>query len=193
MRYSWLIEVRETKKRDTVKQIGYDHVGTRLFVPHITLVYPFAIRRGIKPFQIMRSIRTISNPHGDLAFVYDGLQQKDTSKGKITVLKVNASEDFREFRYRLYQAVKDMILEQPQTHQFNSLPQDRFWFHATIAMRSGLSMIQRLKEALIPLDKVQSEVERISLLKSQRIVYEYDLNADRILSRSQALSRNQIR
>lgn len=192
MGYSWLLEVRETRNKYVVRQLANDHVGTRRFVPHITLVYPFAIRRDIKPFQIMRRIKIVSNAFRSLDFVYEGLKEKDTSQGKITVLKVNASQNLKEFRFRLYEAVKDMVLERPQTHQFNNLSQDSFWFHATISMRSGLSMIQRMREAIIPLDKVQSEVERISLLKSQRIVYEYDLNTGRILSRSQALRRSQI-
>lgn len=193
MRYSWSVEVRETRNKTVVRKVARDHVGNSGFVPHITLVYPFAIRHGVKPFQIMQEIKIVSKSYRSLDFVYDGLQQKDTADGKkITVFRVNASRNLKEFRYMLYHALKDMILEEPQTHSFNDLPQDRFWFHATVSMRRGLNVIQQMKEFLIPPDKVQSKVERISLQKSQRIVYEYDRSRDRILNRSQALIRGQI-
>jgi 2'-5' RNA ligase len=186
-----LIEIRETKAKWELRKIGKAHVGpAERFVPHITLVYPFALRRGVRPFHLMEKVRLVSASFGRLAFGYVSLASKDTRRGKITVFDVKATDELQKFRHSVYQGIKDMILEEPQTREFNNPSEGQFWFHATVSMKSGMSMIDRLKEILNPIDSIESEADRICLLKSRRIVYEYDRKTNQILNRSRALRRS---
>lgn len=182
--------MREILVKRELRKIGRDRASASgRFIPHITLVYPFALKWGVKPFHLMEKLRDTSQSFGRLPFRYGGLISKNVGDRAITVFEVIASEDLKEFRFRIYQSIKNMILEDPSDSAFNRLPADRYWFHATVSMKSGLNMIDRLKEFFNPAGNVESEVVRICLLRSRRIVYEYDHTSNLILNRRQALRR----
>ena len=190
MRYKWVLEVREVRRKNDLREIGDSHLeSSERFIPHMTLVYPFAFRRGVRPFHLMMKVQDVTSTFGRVAFDYAGLASKETHGKEITVFNVNPSEELKSFRAALYAAVRGIILEEPETAAFNRRPKDQFWFHATVSMRSGLSSIQHLKEFFSPTTTVVSEVDRVSLLRSRRIVYEYDKQRNTILTRSEALRR----
>lgn len=139
---------------------------------------------------MMEEVRFMTRFHRELPLSYNGLASKEVRGRKITVFNVNPSNELRKFRSDLYQAIRGMIWESPRTSRFNRLSEDEFWFHATVSMKSGLSIIRQLKETISPSSRVESTVERISLLKFGKIVYEYDTTTGRILNRSQALQRS---
>ena len=133
--------------------------------------------------------------------------------------KIEPSEELKEFRYELYHNIKNSIIEDPRTKEFNSLPKDEFWFHASIAIRQDKTkaegidkFINNNKETLF--DKFSnflkgkdgrhtrltrkplvylSEVQRIPILRSGKITYEYDKFTNRILRRRDALSKKYLR
>ncbi len=116
-------------------------------------------------------------------------------------------ESIKTMRDHIYHAIQDIISEGYDSVILNK--KENFWLHATVAhninrlsatkLLFSKDMILKSMHTLLTLDKLEyilqnyrlvSWIQRITLLNNKRrIVYEYDLYLDKILSRREALSR----
>jgi calcineurin-like phosphoesterase family protein len=221
MEYDYLIEIRPIIEKLKLKQkIAELKKGFRLRkthrIPHLTLVYNFIPK--ISTYKLAELIQKTASSYADLRFEYDGWDLEETRKGYVFGFKIKPSDELKEFRYELYQNIKNFIIEDPRTHEFNSHSKNDFWFHASIAIHQDETSAKRIektiKEDKTFLDKLSnflkgrdsmdndyikrpmifpSQVARILILRSGVITYEYDKFTNRILKRSEALSKNYLR
>jgi len=217
MRYDYLIEIRpfieklklKRKMRDLKTELRLRKTPR---VPHITLVYKF--RPKIQNYKLAELIKETASKYDDLSFEYNGWELEERKEGYVFGFKIKPSDELREFRYELYHNIKNSIIEDPRTKKFNELPKDKFWFHTSIAIHQDKTKAERIddfinkKETLFdklsnflkgkdsrhtkltgrPLTHI-SEVQRIPLLRSGKITYEYDKFTNRKLNRHEALSK----
>ncbi len=178
-------------------------------VPHITLVYNFESR--IQPYELAKIIQKIARNYNSLNFEYAGWELKEGIHGYVFAIKIIPSRQLMDFRFELYNGIKNFIIENTEAANYNK-PLDKFWFHAAIAFHLNKSVANRIdrfinkKPTLLQrlfrlgnsinnsYQKVhplfgKSAVLRITLLLDNRhIAYEYDTLQDRILNRQEALS-----
>ena len=217
MVYDYLIEIRPMiEKRKLKRKINELKTELRLRktprVPHITLVYGFKPK--IPSYKLAELIKDTASKYDDLSFEYRGWELEKRKHGYVFGFKIIPSDELREFRYELYQNIKKLIIEDPRTKEFNELSKDKFWFHTSIAIHQGKrkaeriddfisnkeSVFDRLSNLLKGKDDIRpnytkkplvhpSEVQRIPIIRSSKIRYEYDKFTNRILSRQEAKSR----
>ncbi|MDE1726277.1 MAG: 2'-5' RNA ligase family protein [Thaumarchaeota archaeon] len=218
MTYDYLIEIRPIieKYRLKGKTTSLKHkLGLRKTtrVPHLTLVYNFIPK--IPAYKIAELIKETASKYKELRFTYCDLDLKEGDRGHTLVFRIEPSEELREFRYELYQKLKNSIIENPRTKKFNAVSKNDFWFHAAIAIHQDDKKAEKIddfienKETLLEKflgyfrdneDKhtshtrrslvYPSEAARITILRSGKIAYEYDKFINKILGRSESLSWN---
>ncbi len=159
-------------------------------VPHITLVYSFRLREGVKDWDIAKIIQNIASKYRLVKFHYDGFEIRRGNKGYVFALKIKPSYELKKLRKEIYREIKPFIAERPDVMEHNDFDEDEFWFHATIGYRLSEKSVNLLKK------KIQSKYEyllasalRITLLKKSKIRYEYDIPTRKLLNRRKALSR----
>ena len=102
----------------------------------------------------------------------------------VIFLKINPSEDLREFRYKLAKK----LLEITNTSNFDIDSNPKFHFHATLAMKDIDRKFDGVWDYLKKYDiRVMGFCLRITLIKEGKIMYEFDLSTQRLLNRRQAL------
>jgi len=185
-------------------------------VPHLTLVYDFSPK--IQNYRLAELIKETASKYGDLRFEYCGWDLIERERGYVFGFKIKPSEELKEFRHELYQNIKNFIIEDPRKKKFNTLSKDDFWFHLAIAIHLDRKTVERIdkfvkneKTERAFLDKIfnflkskevthaghirkpmilESEVARISVIRSSKISYELDKFTNRILDRREALSKS---
>lgn len=184
-----LIEKRKLKliSRELKKQLGLRKIYR---VPHITLVYNFKPK--VSPEKIINIVREVARKYTDLSYKYDGYEIKKADKGYVFAFNIIPSPQLEEFRYELYKAVKDYIIERPDVKKYND--REKFWFHASIALRLRKETAERIAKAELRPFYQKFHAVRITLIgKNSHIVYEYDLLHDSILTRPQAKSKEEAK
>lgn len=216
MSYDYLIEIRpiieKYRLKGKIKSLKHKlELRKTTRVPHLTLVYNFIPK--ISGYKIAELIKNIASGYEDLRYSYCDLELKKGDRGHSLVFKIEPSKELREFRYELYQKLKDYIMEDPRIKKFNTASKDEFWFHAAIAIHQDPKKAEKIddfidgKESLLNRifsifkdnqDKHDSrtrrslvyptEVGRIPILRHGKIAYEYDKFLNTILKRDDALS-----
>jgi len=162
-------------------------------VPHITLVYNFRPKRGVGNWDLAKIIRDVASRYNikELKFHYDGFELTRGKRGYILAFRIKPSFKLKKFRMELYNELKPYIVESPDVVGFNTVDENKFWFHATIGYRMSEREYIQVKDTirLIRDEYIPVYPLRIPLLKSSKIAYEYDISTDRILSRREALSK----
>ena len=184
-------------------------------VPHLTLIYNF--RPKIQNYKIAELIKETASKYENLCFEYSGWDLIEKERGYVFGFKIKPSNELKEFRYELYHNIKNSIIEDPRKKKFNTLSKDDFWFHLAITIHLDRKTAERIdkfvkneKTEKTFFDKIfnflknkdntrtervrkplflPSEVARIPILRSGKITYEYDKFTNRILKRSEALSK----
>ena len=173
-------------------------------VPHIALIYDCSPKNTVK--EIVDITGKIAKKYPHLKFLYDGWELKDAAHGYVFGYKIKPTKELKLFREELYKELKDHLYEH-NSHEFNSLSADDFWFHSAIVFRLHGDIVKKIdafiqdSEAGILMGKfpihpliIESEAVRISFLSSSRkIIYEYDTILDKIITRNEALSRDTMR
>lgn len=219
MGFDYLIEIRPVLEKRKLKQKisalkEAINLKKTIRVPHLTLVYDFTPK--IQNYKLADLVKETATKYETLSFEYDGWVLKETGNGFAFTFKIKPSKELREFRYELYHNIKNSIIEDPQVKNYNDASEDDFWYHASIATQLSQTKAEKIEKftnnektifekflkylqgnddfvrhkrpVLYP-----SEVMRIPILRSGRITYEYDKFTNRILNRSEALSRNYLR
>ncbi|WP_048093899.1 2'-5' RNA ligase family protein [Geoglobus acetivorans] len=178
-------KIQEFKK---VYRIRYWHK-----VPHITLVYNFSPKEGVKNWELANIIKKVASKYNlrDLWFYYDGFEFNKGRNGYVLAFRIEPSQKLRRLRAELYNSLKPHILERPDVVKFNGANEDEFWFHATIGYRLSERDRELLSNYLKTIEDeyFMSYPLRISLLRNSKIAYEYDTATGKILSRQKALSK----
>lgn len=215
MTFDYLIEIRpfieKLKLKQKMASLKKDfHLKKSQKIPHLTLIYNFYPK--ISNYKLAELIKQTATKYENLSFVYDGWDFKETEKGHVFTFKITPSEQLKEFRRELYDNIKGVIVENPKVQDFNTTTKDNFWYHTTIVTsvhekkakkidkiihnkKSKLekfgSLFTQTTEKISHTRKplfFPSEVVRIPILRSGKIVYEYDKFTNEVLTRRDALS-----
>ncbi len=198
----YLIEIRiRGDIRDLCKKLIYDifykfrvsNVASKRPVPHISLFGPFDCK-SIKP--VIHEIKKTGKNYTKLEYKVSGfdyfeLKKKflfitTSTKKNVLYLKIEASEDLKEFRHSL----SKKLLKITKSVNIDNDSKEDFKFHATIAMRDIDRKFDRIWDYLKKYKIHKNGTSyRITLLRKGRIVCEYDLYEQRFLKRTQALRR----
>ncbi len=166
-------------------------------VPHVTLFGPF----GCKLIRdVINNIGEVGSDYLELGYSIDGFDYFEfkkkflfittSTKKNVIYLKIQPSEELKEFRHKLAKK----LLKITDTNNIAHDSKDKFEFHATIAMKDIDRKFEKIWEYLKDY-KIKSKgvCLRITLLKNGKIMYEYELPTKRLLTRRQSLSRRKRR
>jgi len=165
----------EVSKRFRVKGVTRKRV-----VPHITLFGPFSTKYEKK--MVSEVVSAIEN-YNLVPFKLKGFGHFGK---KVIYVDVEPSEELKKLRRDIAQR----LLSISRTQEFDSAHD--FLFHGTIAFKDIEQKFDSTWNFLK--EKEESEINqyllRVSIIKNQRILYEYDLMQRKLLNRRQALSKN---
>jgi len=194
--YPYLVEIRPMLEKYRIKRQIREiartiHIRRWHKVPHITLIYNFRPKKGVKDKDLAKIIREVVSKYSVIRFHYDGFELKKGRKGYVIAFKVRPSSELKRLRKELYDKLKTLIEERQDVVGFNNSGENEFWFHAAIGYRLSEREYRRAREFIQSLksEYFPAFVLRICLLKRGKISYEYDAPTDRILTRKKALSK----
>lgn len=194
-KYPYLIEIRPMLEKYRIKKETQSlrkviRTGRWHRVPHITLVYSFKLKEGVKEWHIAKIIQNIISKYDVVKFWYDGFEIRKSAKGYVFAFKIKPSHELKKLRKEIYDQVKSFIKERPDVVGYNDVNEDNFWFHATVGYRLSEKDANLLKNEILNYKYYfPAFALRITLIKKSKIKYECDIPTRRILSRKEALSK----
>lgn len=151
-------------------------------VPHITLFGPFTTRHEKK---MVSEVVNVGRKFSLVPFLVKGFNYFD-KEHKVIYIDTNPSTELEAVRWEIAKQLLKIAENKPD-HDAKR----KFHFHATIAFKdidrkfSGIwEYIKRKEEP-----NINQHLLRITILKGEKILYEYDLILKKLLNRRQALSR----
>jgi len=162
-------------------------------VPHMSLFGPFG-SKSIR--QVIYAIKEVGFEYSELGYKIEGFDYFESKKRflfvttstrkKVIFLKIIPSEELKEFRHSLAKK----LLKITKSSNIDHDSKEKFRFHATIALKDIHKKFDEIWEYLKNQD-IESKgfCYRITLLRNQKIMYEYDLRTKRLLNRRQAKRR----
>ena len=166
-------------------------------VPHISLYGSFTAHYS-QVEKIKSMVATIGRKYSYLPFTIDGLQCIQGEKGIVIYFNILPSEELEQFRNELVQNLKNIA---PDTKSFDF--DKNFLFHSTLAYKLTESEYERISVYVNSIDPISDDfimpyfylpmaALRITVLNNQaRIICEYDLLQQRLLSRMDSLNRRE--
>jgi len=158
-------------------------LGDKQVIPHITLAGPFSTddeEKLIKDFTRICSSQTKIPEYevGGYGFFRDS---------RVVFVTITPDETLKQFRYQLAQA----LFPYCSLRTYDLTSPDEFSFHSTLAMKLDWLTFQRIKWYFRKQETIRHRRHpiRATLLRNSRILCEYDFIQNRMLTRSQALSR----
>lgn len=166
-------------------------------VPHVSLFGPFRCR---SINDVVNAIGQAGSKYSELGFQIDGfdyfeLKKKflfftTSSKKNVIFLKIVPSEELKVFRYELAKK----LLKITDATDIDKDSKDEFRFHTTIALKDIDRKFDEIWGYLENYKIKSDEISyRVTLLRKGRIVYEYDLQNKRLLTRKQVLAKRRTR
>jgi len=150
-------------------------------VPHITLFGPFTTRYEKR---MISAVADVGREYSLVPFEVKGFNYFDKER-KVIYLDINPSTELKELRWKLAQRLGKISGSQQWDNQ------KQFQLHSTVAFRDidrkFLKIWEYIKEREEP--NINQYLLRITILKREKILYEYDLILKKLLNRRQALSR----
>lgn len=158
-------------------------LGDMRVIPHISLAGPFSTdneKKLIDDFTKICRDQTVVPKYeiGGYGFF-------DTSR--VIFVNIIPDENLKQFRYQLSQTIAPYCT----LRAYDLDGADEFRFHSTLAMKLDWLTYQRIKWYFRNQEcvKYQHHPIRVTLLRNSRLVCEYDFVQNRMLTRSQALSK----
>lgn len=158
-------------------------LGNKQVIPHITLAGPFSTEdheRLIDDFtRICSDQRAIPKYEiGGYGFFHES---------RVVFVRVIPDETLKQFRYRLATTISPYCT----LRGYDRVSADEFRFHATVAMKLDWLTFRRIQWYFRNQNPVIYRYHpiRATLLRNGRILCEYDFIQERMLTRSQALSK----
>jgi 2'-5' RNA ligase len=155
-------------------------------VPHVTLFGPFSTRN---EKQVVSGVVSACKSYETVPFKVEGFGYFDNPKGKVIYLDIKPSKGLQDLRRDIAQS----LLRLTNTGEFDA--SYNFSFHATLAFKDIDKKFERIRGYLKQkeLPNINQHILRVTIMKNQRILCEYDLIQRRLLTRRQALSKYQWR
>ena len=150
-------------------------------VPHITLFGPFTTRQ---EKNMVSEVIKVGREFSLVPFIVKGFDYFD-KEHKVIYLDIEPSAELKELRQELAKKLNKIS----DSKQWDDKKQ--FQFHSTVAFkdidRKFPNIWGYIKKKEEP--NIKQHLLRITILKGERILYEYDLVLQQLLNRRQALSR----
>ncbi|MCX6699892.1 MAG: 2'-5' RNA ligase family protein [Methanomicrobiales archaeon] len=162
---------------------GKFNLGDKRVIPHITLVGPFSTRNEEK---LVEDFTRICNDQKEIPkYEVGGYGFFDETR--VVFVSITPNETLKQFRYLLSRAISPYC----SLRNYDLDPAEEFMFHSTLAMKLDWLTFQRIKWYFRGKEKVMYRHQpiRVTLLRNSKIVCEYDFIQEKMLSRSQALSK----
>ncbi len=159
------------------------NLGDNQVIPHITLAGPFSTHDEKK---LIEDFTRISSNQKEIPkYEVGGYGFFDDTK--VVFVTITPDANLKQFRHQLSQA----LLPYCSLRKYDLDSADEFRFHATLAMKLDWLTFQRIKWHFRRQESIiyRHHPIRATLLRNSKILCEYDFIQQRMLSRSQALSR----
>lgn len=159
------------------------NIGNKGVIPHITLVGPFFTNDEKK--LVADFTRISANLAAVPRYEVGGYGFFDDSR--VVFVTITPDATLKQFRYQLSGALSPYC----SLRKYDLDGEDDFRFHATLAMKLDWLTFQRIKWYFWKQEPVtyRHHPIRVTLLRNTKILCEYDFVQQRMLTRSQALSR----
>ncbi|MBT3537713.1 hypothetical protein HOB76_06165 [Candidatus Woesearchaeota archaeon] len=194
---SYLIEFRfqSVRTKQYLKRMVYEvnkrfNVGKGKHVPHISLAGPLTTNNERK---LISDFAKVCSKTKVMKFKMQGFGTFSNSDGKNVVhVKIGANERLNDFRVNIRDAIKTYCTLKSHDEKDHK---DHFGYHSTIAMKLSDHKFQQIKRYINskPRPDYSQIVMRMTLIKGGKILREYDFMQRRLLTRGQALHRNELR
>ena len=151
-------------------------------VPHITLFGPFTTRHEKK---MVSEVVNVGRKFSLVPFVVKGFNYFD-KEHKVIYIDINPSTELEALRWEI---AKRLLKIAENKSDYDA--KRKFDFHATVAFKDIDRKFSRIWEYIKRKEEpnINQHLVRITILKGERILYEYDLVLKILLNRSQALSQ----
>lgn len=167
--------IRELKTNIT-KNFG---VSRRKIVPHITLAGPLHTN---DEKRLVKEIVDICKKYESVKFKISGF---DNFENRVIYVNIKPSEELQSLRLE----IAEQLYKFCELSEFDT--QSKFTFHATLVFKDIQRKFDRIWNYLqswkIP--EMNYHVIRVTIIKNQRILAEYDLEQRKLLDRRQALDK----
>lgn len=162
-------------------------------VPHISLFGPFRCK---SIFEVVNAIGQVGSQYSELKYSIDGFDYFEikkkflfvttSTKKNVIYLKIIPSEELKDFRHNLAKK----LLKITDSSNIDHDSKEKFQFHATIAMKDIDRKFDAIWDYLKNYEiKFEGISYRITLLRTGKIAYEYDLRTKKLLTRRQVVRR----
>ncbi len=150
-------------------------------IPHISLVGPFYTR---DEKRLVNDFKELCSKQSLMEFKIEGYDTFENTR--VVYININPSKELKKFRWELSNSLKDYC---------NLKPIDlnrSFSFHATIAMKLSPNKFEDVKKYIKSRGEINFEhrLTRVTLIKNQKILCEYDFLLKRLLNRREAKSQS---
>jgi calcineurin-like phosphoesterase family protein/2'-5' RNA ligase len=154
-------------------------VTRRKIVPHITIAGPVSTR---DERRLLDEIVDVCKKYDLVKFRMDGF---DNFEDRVIFVKINPSQELKNLRLDIAQRLYKFC----DTTKFDR--DEYFTFHATLVLKDIQRKFDRIWDYVqtwrIP--EMEQYVLRITVIKNQKILAEYDLIQKKILSRTESLDK----
>lgn len=183
----YLIEIRffgKAKKeiKDLIREINREcHIRSKYRpVPHITLAGPLTTNSQTR---LVSDFKRICEKQKIMHFDVEGFNTFDDTR--VVFIDINPDKELEEFRWELSKTLQSYCHLRPFDLK------RKFEYHATLAFKLNPEKFKCVKNNIKrkPKPKYNHVLMRVTLIKGQKILYEYDFLLRRLLNRRRALSR----
>lgn len=183
---SYLIEFRfsgylKEQIKELIHNISKNHhvfgVTRRRVVPHITLVGPLFTDN---EKMLVKEFRNIVSRYKPVSF---RLNDFDAFENRVIFVNIEPSKELQNLRHELVQSLQEFCRLDEHDYEIDYLP------HATLAFKDIGRKFNKIMEQLISwkIPQIEQHVLRVTLIKNQKILCEYDLVLKKLLNRNEAL------
>ncbi|MFH1053136.1 MAG: 2'-5' RNA ligase family protein [Candidatus Woesearchaeota archaeon] len=149
-------------------------------VPHVSLAGPFYTTQEKR---LVNDFKKVCEKQEIMDYVINGFGTFEDSR--VVYIDIRPDDAFDKFRWELSKKIRDYCSLRPYDLE------RKFHYHSTIAMKLRSSKFKQVKQYINKKPKLEynHRVMRVTLIKNQRILYEYDFFLKRLLNRREAKSR----
>jgi 2'-5' RNA ligase len=149
-------------------------------IPHATIVAPFYTN---KQKQLVSDFNNICKRHPLIKFKINGYDCFDDSK--VVYINIKPSNELIQFRKDLIKQIKKYSTLKDYDNKDNYKP------HATLAMKLNNIQFNKVKRYVLGKRGISKDYSmvRATLIKGNKILYEYDFLLGRLLNRREAKSK----
>lgn len=165
---------------DIDRRFNLNQVRRKRPIPHVTIVAPFYTNN---QKQLVRDFKNVCEKYSLVKFKIEGYGHFANSK--VVYINIKPSEKLVEFR-------KDLI---KKIRTYSTLKNydsgDMYKPHATLAMKLDNNQFDKIKNYVLRKKEFSKDyiMVRATLIKGNKILYEYDFLLKRLLNRREAKSK----